>query len=335
MVTASIIINQTGKPPGLPGESRDDLSLGVAVALSNEENSGVTVWSWRLLASPPSSTAGLTTPTASTCAFTPDVAGSYLIQLLLNGRIRATAIAAVKTSYLGLRIPATRETIELGGWEKAIQELIRQLEQGIQSGTFVGLTDGPGSIVSEYVPIGVIPESGPAFLENIYFGFTSLKDCPSSYSGEGGKFVRVASGESSLEFADATLDRTLVFSDDTPFAEAGGSFVTKKTFRIVRDSNKAPSSWRIVVSLWGSTSYDTAECRVNAVGTGDTDSVTLSSVFSTTETIVAGNITINDTSEPEDSFVTIQVQIRLVSGGGTANIQYTDIYAVYDEIIPE
>lgn len=134
MVTANIIINQIGRPPGLPGQSRDDLVLGVSVALSNENNSGVNAWNWRLLAKPQGSTAGLDTPLAATCAFTPDLAGSYLVQLLLNGVAQATAVAAVKTAYLGLRVPASGETHELGGWEQAIQTLTQQLEDGIQAG---------------------------------------------------------------------------------------------------------------------------------------------------------------------------------------------------------
>ncbi len=264
MVTANIIINQIGRPPGLPGQSRDDLVLGVSVTLSNENNSGVNAWNWRLLAKPQGSSAGLSTPISATCAFTPDLAGSYLVQLLLNGVVQATAIAAVKTAYLGLRVPASGETHELGGWEQAIQTLIQQLEDGIPAG------------------------------------------------GGGG-----------------TLDRTLVFSDDTQFAEAGASFVTKKTFRIVRDSNKLPASWRVVVSLWGSASYDEAECRVNAVGIGGTDTVTLSTVLGTAETIVSGNITIDNDNEPSNTLVEIQIQLRLADGGGAANIQYTDVYAVY------
>src|SRR5574343_829993 len=134
MATANIIINQTGRPPGLPGRSRDDLALSVPVVLTNEDNSGVVALNWRMLAKPAASTANLDTPTSSSCQFTPDVAGSYLVQLLVNGRERATAIAAVKNAFLALRIPAKGETTELNGWEGAIQEIIGQLENSIASG---------------------------------------------------------------------------------------------------------------------------------------------------------------------------------------------------------
>lgn len=264
MVTANIIINQTGKPPGLPGESRDDLSTGATVTLSNEENSGVVSWNWRLLAKPPGSVAGLTTPTASICTFTPDVPGSYRIQLLLNGSIRVTAIAAVKTSYLSLRIPAVGELDELGGWEEEIQTIMGQLEDGIQAG-----------------------------------------------GGGGG------------------TGRYLVFSDDTQFSEGGAVFVTKKLFRIVRDSNSPPTSWRVVVSLWGTSSYDTAGCQVLATGSGGTDTLVLTPVASTVETVVTGTLPINGANEPQNSLITIEIQLRLESGSGSANLRYTDVYAMY------
>jgi hypothetical protein len=245
----------------LPGQSREDLALGVPVVLSNDDDSGVAAWNWRLLAKPLASSAGLNTPTSPTCQFTPDRTGSYLIQLLLNGVVQATAIAAVKTSYLGLRVPATGETVELEGWEKAIQKMMGQLEAGIQAG-----------------------------------------------GGGGGG-----------------LDRTLVFSDDTRFSEVGSTFVTKKRFRIVRDSNKPPTAWRIVVSLFGDASYDTAECQV-VIGS---DSIVLPSVDGMADTVVAGTLYINGSYEPEDSLLTFEIKLRLASGSGAANIQYTDVFAVY------
>jgi len=262
MATANIIINQTGRPPGLPDQSRDDLALSVPVILTNENNSGVVAWNWRLLSKPAGSGTGLDTPTLSSCQFTPDLAGSYLVQLVVNGQTRATAIAAVKTTFLGLRIPAKGETTELGGWEAAFQELFRQLEDGIQSG--------------------------------------------------GG-----------------TSDRTLLFSDDTQFTEVGDTFITKKTFRVVRDPDKPPTQWRILVSLWGSSSYGLVECRVNAIGEGGTDTVTLPSVFGNAEIVVAANLTISNANEPVGSIVTIEIQLRLVSGGGAASLQYTDVFALY------
>lgn len=124
MARVSIIINQTGQSVGEPGESRDDLVLGSLVTLSNADNSGAnTTWLWTMISKPEDSTAVLSTPTASTSTFTPDQEGSYLIELRINGTKFGRAIAAVRTSGLSIRIPARGEADELGGWEKAFQDL--------------------------------------------------------------------------------------------------------------------------------------------------------------------------------------------------------------------
>lgn len=261
MVTAIIEINQAGRPDGVPGQSRDDLVLAVAVNLTNSDNVGVVSWNWRLLAAPAGSAARLTNPLTPLASFVPDVAGSYLIQLLVNGHVKATAIAAVKTAFLALRIPAKGETTELNGWESAIQEIIGQLETSIASG--------------------------------------------------GGE-----------------TDRYLVFSDDTQFAETGTSFATKKTFRIIRDPNHPPVRWRAVVSLWVSAPGTVAECMIQAVGTGGTDTTTLTQVSNTSETPVYGFLAISNVNEPVGSFVSMNIRLRKVSGPGTVYLQYTDIFAL-------
>ena len=95
MVTAAIRIN------GDLG-SKDHLPLGVSVTLESAENDGVTSWGWKLISVPTresaQSHAEIDDPTASTCHFTPDVIGSYLIQLTVNGRIKTRAIVAAEGS---------------------------------------------------------------------------------------------------------------------------------------------------------------------------------------------------------------------------------------------
>jgi len=261
MVTANIAIDQVGVHGGIPGQSRDDLSLGVTVELTNGDDTDVESWNWRLLAKPLGSAAHIVNPTESRSSFVPDVAGSYLIRLLVNGRVQDTVIAAVKTASLGLRIPAKGEVAELDGWETALQKIIGQLELGIISNR-------------------------------------------------------------------TNSDRYLVFSDDTQFAETGTTFVTKKTFRIVRDPNHLPVQWRVAVSLWVIAPGAVAECRVQAVGTGGTDSITLAQVSSTSETMVYGTIPIVDADEPSGDLVSIDIQLRNVSGAGTVYLQYTDVFAL-------
>jgi len=130
-VTASIVINQSGKPAGTPSTSRDDLALGIAVTLSNNDNTGIVSWSWEFISKPPGSSATLTTPSASTCSFTPDIRGSYFVKLTVTDGASGTdtdeRIGAIKTSYLDVRIPAAEEKVEFDatlGWADAMYDAI-------------------------------------------------------------------------------------------------------------------------------------------------------------------------------------------------------------------
>jgi hypothetical protein len=122
-----------------------------------------------------------------------------------------------------------------------------------------------------------------------------------------------------------TLDRHLVFSDDTEFTESGTSYVTKKTFRLVNDSDKPVTAWRLVAGLWtvGGTS---AEVQLQVVGTGtDSDTATTTE---TSEGVVAIDLPVSAAND-EDDFLTVNIQIKQ-TGGGVAHIKYTDLYAVYE-----
>lgn len=152
--TARIIITQDGLP-GPAGISRDDLELAVSVLLSNESNTGVTSWRWEFVDVPTGSAATLGSPHASTCAFTPDVEGSYLVQLTVNQGIRgqvARSLCVVRDSN-GLRIPAFEETDEANwdidgipntrGWLPDVEAWIQELaSSGVTDhGALTGLGD--------------------------------------------------------------------------------------------------------------------------------------------------------------------------------------------------
>ena len=126
MVTAAIVINQTGHPAGSASTSRDDLNLGLTVTLTNDDNTDVISWAWEFISRPPNSFATLITPFAATSTFTPDVRGSYLVKLTVNDGTNTDTdqrIAAIKTSFLKMRIPALEETSDFSsiqGWAEAI-----------------------------------------------------------------------------------------------------------------------------------------------------------------------------------------------------------------------
>ncbi len=126
MVTAAIKIN------GVLG-SRSDLSLG-SITLSNSDDTGVSTWLWELVSTPPDSSATLSSISASSPTFTIDLVGSYLIQLTVNNSVIDRTIAAVVTTYLGMRIPATREALEfdedwnITGWSAAMYQAFTAID---------------------------------------------------------------------------------------------------------------------------------------------------------------------------------------------------------------
>lgn len=125
---------------------------GALVTLANADSAGGTALEWELVSKPPGSTAQLSDINTASPTFTPDLEGSYLIRLTLDGGLDGTAVAAIKSAALDLRVPVSGETDELGGWEKAVQDIVDTLESagavaaGAGAGSFgsVGSTGGVG-----------------------------------------------------------------------------------------------------------------------------------------------------------------------------------------------
>lgn len=118
MASANIVLSQSSVS-GTAGRSRDDLVTGVAVTLSNSNNSGAYSHRWVLLDRPTGSAATLTNSTSAVASFTPDVAGTYRIQLSVNegnlaGQVQVR-LAVVRDTQ-GLRFPAYGERDEESNW---------------------------------------------------------------------------------------------------------------------------------------------------------------------------------------------------------------------------
>jgi hypothetical protein len=129
-----------------------------------------------------------------------------------------------------------------------------------------------------------------------------------------------------------SLDRHLVFSDDVEFTETDDvAYHTKKTFRIIRDSAKKPSSWRLVVSLWvtGGTG-ESADCRLQVGGT-DNNTVSSTETSETASSIKKIALTVVEGNEAEDTFLTVNIDLKISddTGGAVAHMKYTDLYAIY------
>lgn len=166
--SANFRINQTGHPTqvtGLIGRSRDDIVTGLEIALANESESGVTSYRWRLVQKPNGSTAQLSNPQAASPTFTPDVSGTYLLQLTVNegrkGQVQRL-IAAIREdsvtvgTFTGqLRLPAAGEDEEANwnfdfgdgpienktGWWASMNDWLLALYQVISAGGGTQISD--------------------------------------------------------------------------------------------------------------------------------------------------------------------------------------------------
>ncbi len=84
MAEAKIVIIQD-LVPSIPGRSRDDIVAGSSVRLENADDAGVRGWRWRMVSRPTGSAAVLNNTVIAKPTFTPDVEGSYLVELTVNG----------------------------------------------------------------------------------------------------------------------------------------------------------------------------------------------------------------------------------------------------------
>lgn len=85
MPGAVIVANQaTGAGAGSPGVARNDLWQAQQVQLVDGAG-GNSTWEWTLLDKPPGSAATLSGAATSAATFTPDLVGTYRVQLLTNG----------------------------------------------------------------------------------------------------------------------------------------------------------------------------------------------------------------------------------------------------------
>ena len=118
--TAKTIIEQAGLPLGSPGVPRRDIATGVPVVIRNASDSNVYQHRWRFIAKPNNSTAFIADPIAPTCVFTPDVVGTWIVELQVNEGVPPNqvyrTIVAVEDPLTGWRFPSFNEQGESNGW---------------------------------------------------------------------------------------------------------------------------------------------------------------------------------------------------------------------------
>jgi len=154
MPGAQIAIDQDRPGPsvstGTPGYGRDDLWLGRATHPRSVNTA--TLYEWTLLDKPPGSTAVLSNATSQICTITPDLAGSYRLQLVIDGgglgntQIKILGctkdFSGVEVNN-GWRFPALGEEPaeanfagQLRGWDEALRNIFTDLLTAGGSVTF-------------------------------------------------------------------------------------------------------------------------------------------------------------------------------------------------------
>jgi hypothetical protein len=131
MPTINLIIQQNSDSNLTPG-SRDDLVLNLPVTVLNQSYVGITSYLWQFIDIPAGSAATIDSPNASIIHFTPDIVGTYLVKLTINGGLSGTVGAAIKTVNLHMRLPAAAEVTEFSpkGWARAIESALKVIDDG-------------------------------------------------------------------------------------------------------------------------------------------------------------------------------------------------------------
>lgn len=190
---AKIVIDQATLPAGVAGVPRDDGVLGQVVTLRNADNTNISGttggWLW-VLFKPRGSAATLSSPTSPTCSFTPDVDGTYRVELYVNEKQKpnqkARSAIAVRDGA-GFRYPAQGESNENTwtsaytlnpnetGWWEDIDKILRSGQAAID-GTHVTATAQPGLPNSRRLQVGAglsLVDGGPGGDITINTAFTA------------------------------------------------------------------------------------------------------------------------------------------------------------------
>jgi hypothetical protein len=141
-MAAKINIEVTGFPLGSPGESEIHPysvieSSSPLINLSLTDDTGVNQYFWSFVSRPLGSTVTMVNATSPIASFSPDIglAGTYIVQCSLNnGATILTNGVAFTTEVMEVRIPSAKETKEFdayAGWDPALQDFMRKVDDGI------------------------------------------------------------------------------------------------------------------------------------------------------------------------------------------------------------
>lgn len=141
---ASIVIDDGGGPV-VGSVERDNTYIGTVFTLSNADNTGVLAWEWIIKDKPEGSSATISSATAASPTITPDIPGTYLIQLRTYSDLAATLFDDLDVEGIGIeyggtetyRIPAAGETNQFDatrGWAAEVNRILVDIRSKLGGG---------------------------------------------------------------------------------------------------------------------------------------------------------------------------------------------------------
>lgn len=235
---ALIQIDQVGSGVGVPGVARNDLWKGQPITLTDV--GGNTAWRWTLVERPVGSLAELTSTSASSTSFTPDLSGEYRVRLVIN--------TSGVTSHVTLRV----RNDNLGEPEKPGWRLPGLAEIWNLDEFPITVSFPPSGHITASTVTGAIQEldleKGGLALNNAWTGNnTWTAPTGSTFNGN----VTFTAGDDFVCEASAFFESVVNFSEDVTFASnaaiAGTLIVSQAS--VLGDFGATFSSIEIVSGL--------------------------------------------------------------------------------------
>ena len=332
------VITSTVNAVVVTGLSRDDVRAGDVVSLAYVSLPPHTTFSWTLLFAPKSatgipSTATLTTPNLSSCSFTVDNEGPYLVRLVVDLGLPTESKQEVRIRYITkfgkLKLVAggeKRDTTgiipvdqEIEGWSNAqnfnLQALLTIVKRNATSGRvfFVDANRGKNDATSPNVPFGVEDNADYSLIQTAINAATASTPAPSLTSPyliivNPGLYIENLTFYPNVHILGVNTSsisgtRSVVVRTNAGFHQMNGAFGSGDNLvieNILFENNTVSTDPVIHKNVTGSVYFKA--CQINQNGISVTQGPALLLGFGTT-TLDNTTVSFSDTTNPLDTIV--------------------------------
>jgi len=360
MPGAVITIDQDrdiGFSAGTAGEARNDLWLSRTIR-PHCDTGGITTFAWSLLDIPPGSTATVANSTTNTPSFTPDLSGSYRLQLVTDGggagnvQVLICAVLYDTNGMLlgrGWRSPAVGETSDENnfggqtrGWAPDFEFILGDLEDNVPFGGILVQEEGAGVGTRKklnFIGAGATAVDNPGQSRvdvTIPGGYTTVEDEGTGLTARstinfvgagvtatdsGGKTVVTIPGGSTINPVVYTL--TTQFSTNLGvFTRAGSLYLDMTPFPSTLGALSRSVQFEAEVQKTaGATSVEVRLLDVTHGVVITSSNLTYSS-NTTLSRVTSGNLTVGSSSGNirSDAATIYEMQIKMNGGGGSDQV---------------